>query len=146
MADLSPKIADNQDGRLKKSKPISMVKVVELRNQGLSFKQIGTLLGYAGAYCFRVYQKFNELLPRPEILEAYSHNRIDLLNSTELLMLENLHDRDKLKDASLNNVAYSLGQVSNLRRLEAGQSTSNVGISIEAKLSKALDRSKDSQS
>jgi len=47
---------------------------------------------------------------------------------------------EKLKKASINNVAYAFQNIHNAKRLESGQSTSNIGISIEAKLAKALDK------
>ena len=144
MTDLATAETNNKlDGRTKNGKPIDVMQVIKLREvNGLSYGQIGKHLGYSVPHISRVYRKFRKLLPSADILNAYKSSRIDLLNSMELKLLQNLNNEDKLKDASLNNVAYTIGQVSNLRRLEAGQSTANIGISIEAKLAKALDRSK----
>ena len=63
------------------------------------------------------------------------------VNEGKLPVLGKLMEEGKLKSASLNNVAYAFQQVMNARRLESGQSTSNIGISIEQRLAKATTKS-----
>jgi hypothetical protein len=134
---------DKVDGRTKNGKRIDIMQVIKLRDvNGLSYGQIGKHLGYSVPHISRVYRKFKELLPSTEILTTYNDNRTSLLSGIELKLLEQLHKDDKLKDASLNNVAYTIGQVSSLRRLESGQSTANIGIKIEGRLAKALEKSR----
>ena len=81
-------------------------------------------------------------MQHPDVVDTYQSNRNNVLSATELNLVSSLHDKDKLQKASLNNVAYAMTQVANLRRLEAGKSTHNLGVSIELKLSKALAKSK----
>ena len=65
------------------------------------------------------------------------------MNGVELKMLENLADDGRLKKASVNNLAYAFQNLHNARRLESGQSTANVGINIESRLSKAIQDAAD---
>ena len=75
--------------------------------------------------------QFKKLLANPELDQAYADNRVDLLNSAERILLSTLIESDKLKDASLNNVAYSLKQIHDMRRINADLSTGNEAIKIE---------------
>ena len=52
-------------------------------------------------------------------------------------------DEEKLKKASLNNVAYAFNQIHTARRLEQGLSTGNVAISIESVYQDAEKAAKD---
>jgi hypothetical protein len=42
-------------------------------------------------------------------------------------LMEAMHDPDKIKGASLNNIAYAFNTVANHLRLEENKSTDNVG-------------------
>ena len=135
-------IAENNiDKRTKNGKPLDIKQVLHLKKVNkLTNAQISSLIGYSPQYISKVLKDFKDLLVDPRILDTYDHNRKDILDGIELKLLDDLVDEDKRQKASLNNVAYAMTQVSQLRRLESGQSTSNIGISIEAKLAKALDK------
>lgn len=60
--------------------------------------------------------------------EVYDLARPQILSSAEEMLLLDMMDVERRKKASLNNTAYAYTQVHQARRLEAGQSTSNVGL------------------
>ena len=51
---------------------------------------------------------------------------MNLLQGTERVLIGNLLDPEKLKKASVNNLAYAFTQIHNAGRLEAGLSTEYV--------------------
>ena len=129
------------DKRTKNGSKIDILKLVKLRDvHGHSFSEIGRIMGYDPGYCHRVYTDLKQLLPSDGITEAYKDNRVALLNGVEYLLLKDIADKDKRKKASLNNTAYAMGQVSNLRRLESNQPGQILGIGVEVRLTKALER------
>jgi hypothetical protein len=138
-----PKLPAKIDKRTKNGKKLDIMQVIKLRDvQNLSFGQIASIVGYTTQYVNSAYRKFKELLPGHEILETYESNRAAILSGMELNLLDKLNDEDKLKKASLNNVAFAYTQIHNAKRLASGESTSNIGIKVEAKLARALDKSK----
>jgi len=122
------------------SKKIDMGKALVLRFcKGLSYQEIANQFG-----CNKqaVQQRFKAL---PDILSVqnYEAKRSKLLSAVELALGSQLLDSTKLKKASLNNVAYSFGQIHHARRLEDELSTSNIAYAeiIQAKhgLSKSIE-------
>ena len=136
---------DKIDKRTKNGKPLDLKQAFKLKYEGRSNKEIGLILGYSDAYVGRALRSFQEIFKHPDIIETYQTNRPDVLSNIELKLLDKLVDEDKLSKASLNNVAYAMTQTSNLRRLESGESTVNIGIAIEAKLAKALEKAHGKQ-
>jgi len=65
-------------------------------------------------------------LDNPEATSQYRENRADFLDNVERVLTSQILDKDKLKAASVNNLAYAVGQLNNIGRLERGQSTANV--------------------
>ena len=53
-------------------------------------------------------------------------SRIQILTGIEAELLRHLADPDRLKKASINNLAYAFYQINNARRLEEGRSTQNL--------------------
>lgn len=101
-------------------------KVLELRARGLSQSEIAGAVGLSETRVKQLIQQFKPVFTELENIEAYQAVRRDLLSATELLLLKSLNDPEKLSKASANQIAYSFGQIFSARRLEAGQSTSNV--------------------
>ena len=58
----------------------------------------------------------------------YEQAKPYLMTSLEEQLLASLADSDKLAKASLNNVAYALTQLHQMKRLEEGKSSANIGI------------------
>lgn len=106
---------------------IDVEKAMVLRfKHGLSNAQIAKHLGCSKAGIHKALKRFDKVLLKPADLTLYEANKGKLLESVEARMLCEMANPDKIKSASLNNVAYALGQVSNINRLEKGLSTSNV--------------------
>lgn len=61
-------------------------------------------------------------------LAAYREYKPALMEAAELKMLSACMDDAAIDKASLNNRAYTLTQVHQMRRLEAGQSTANIAL------------------
>lgn len=123
----------NKGGRpkgRKDSKSVVQVKktakVLELRARGLSQSEIAGAVGLSETRVKQLIQQFKPVFSELENIEAYQSVRKDLLSATELLLLKSLNDPEKLQKASANAIAYSFSQIFSARRLESGQSTSNV--------------------
>jgi predicted DNA-binding protein YlxM (UPF0122 family) len=88
----------------------------------------------------------------PNTLETFKTLRPDILAGIQSNIASYLTP-DKLKDASVNNLAYAMQQLNNMERLERGQSTSNQGVMIDItdrlaialKRGKAVDKGVDNQ-
>jgi predicted transcriptional regulator len=100
--------------------------VLELRARGLSQSEIAGAVGLSETRVKQLIQQFKPVFSELENIEAYQSVRKDLLSATELLLLKSLNDPEKLQKASANAIAYSFSQIFSARRLESGQSTSNV--------------------
>ena len=135
---------DPIDKRTKNGKKLDVAQVIQLRDvQGLSFPKIGKVTGYDQGYIHRVYTKFKKLVNSTDISTAFADNRVNILNTMELSLLENLSKAEKLKKASLNNVAYAFNQIHTARRLEEGKGTGRgLSVTIEVAYQEATDRSR----
>ncbi|MEE9354189.1 MAG: hypothetical protein V3U75_01230 [Methylococcaceae bacterium] len=71
---------------------------------------------------------FTKLIDDPTAVRAYENNKETLLSAVEQRLLVEMVDPDKLKSASLNNVAYSFKELFNANRLQRDKSTSNVSV------------------
>ena len=71
---------------------------------------------------------FTKLIEDPTAIKAYENNKETLLSAVESRLLVEMVDGDKLKSASLNNVAYAYKEVFNANRLQRDKSTSNVSV------------------
>ena len=110
----------------------ALTEIFKLRFKNkLTFKEIGKIYNVSPQAIHQRIKSLIKLLNNPELDQAYADNRVDLLNSAERILLSTLIESDKLKDASLNNVAYSLRQIHDMRRINADLSTGNEAIKIE---------------
>ena len=106
---------------------IDINKALELRmKKGLSYKDIGQYFGATKQAAEQALARFSALLLKPGEVAAYRGQKGAILESVEARLLHELVDPSRVEKASLNNVAYALGTVGNMTRLEKGQSTSNV--------------------
>jgi len=64
---------------------------------------------------------FIAMIEDPTAIQAYQDNKANLLSGVELKLLTELLDTDKIKGASLNNVAYAVQQINNMRLAEVGK-------------------------
>ena len=101
--------------------------IVELRLQGHSGAEIARHLGISKQ---AVSKRLKGLMGKldGDRLEAYRAHRVALLESIEEGLLSELVNPDRVKKATLVNVAYAFTQLHNARRLEAGESTENLSL------------------
>ena len=110
----------------------TLTEIFKLRFKNkLTFKEIGKIYNVSPQAIHQRIKSLIKLLNNPDLDQAYADNRVDLLNSAERILLSTLIESDKLKAASLNNVAYSLRQIHDMRRINADLSTGNEAIKIE---------------
>lgn len=109
---------------IKPNRKIDVAKAIELRMiKGLSLAEVGKYFDVSKQAVKQATDKFLDVLQSPEILDAYRTRKVDMLESVELILLRDLLDHKRRKEASLNNVAYALQNVNNIARLEKGQAT-----------------------
>lgn len=127
---------------LKNNAIIDVTKALKLRlEKGLSYDEIGKIFGVTGQAVYQRLNSFKKYIDNPEIIQAFNENKVNILTVVEQELVSNLLAPDKVKKASLNNIAYALQNVSNINRLEQGKSTSNVNIhSLVDHVSKEIDR------
>lgn len=97
-------------------------------HQRLTYQEIATLHGVSPQAVHQACQSLESLIPDPEEAKAYEGVRADLLNAVEQRLVSSLLEPARLEKASLNNVAYTFSQIHTARRLETGQSTSNLSV------------------
>ena len=133
------------DKRTKNGKKLDLSEVIKLKDvNNLSYNQIGKQLGYSGPYIHKAYNKFKDLVQDTDTSNNFSDNRVRILSSIEMNMLQDMVDKDKRTKASLNNVAYAFNQIHTARRLEEGKGTAGgVTVNIEIAYQEATDRSRD---
>jgi len=106
---------------------IDINKALELRmKKGLSYNEIAQFFHCSKQAVEQALKRFSALLLKPGEVAAYREKKGEILESVEARLLHELVDKGRVEKASLNNVAYTLGVVGNMTRLEKGQSTSNV--------------------
>lgn len=115
--------AQNLDGKSHKFDLQEAIKL-KLVNK-LSFRELARHYNVPPSTIHQRFKSLIKIIADPELNEAYAANRVPLLNGVERVLMGHLTDADKLKNASLNNVAYAFQQVHQARRLEENLSTSN---------------------
>ena len=109
---------------------IDVSRALKLRLQGNTLEEIGKVFGVSRAAVHESLQRFEAFTSKAQAgtLTAYSEQRSELFNVVEAHLTESLLDGDALQKASLNNRAYALKVIHEARRLESGQSTTNLSV------------------
>ena len=105
-------------------KNIPLIRLIELRKKGLSFSEIGQLLGCSMQDAQQRLAPFMEAI---EHLPAIKEHRADLLTVYGHTMLATLSAGDIQKASAYQRVGMA-GLLHNMERLERGQSTANVSV------------------
>ena len=106
----------------KTTNKVDKVRAIELKSAGeITYDEIAKIQGVTPQ---AIHKAIKDLLPNDNT-QLYKQHKADILDNTALRMLIAVDD-DKIKDASLNNIAYAFGQINNAARLERGESTQNV--------------------
>ena len=106
----------------------------------LSYRKIAAALNCSVAGVYEALQPFINLIDDPQAIDAYNNNRAGLLTSLEMKLAAELTNSEKLKSASLNNVAYAFSQVSKEAHLAKGESTGNFQYHVEMTAVNELDK------
>ena len=107
---------------------LNLSNLLKLRyHNKLSFSEIGKMYGVSKQAIHQAIGKLAKLMDRPELLEAYNDHKVEILTAAQLKAIENLIDDERLKKASVNNLAYTIGTLGNEIRLEKGQMTQIIG-------------------
>jgi hypothetical protein len=103
---------------------IPLDKLIVLREKGLSYVQIGKILGCTAA---NVKIRLNALgmTLESDVVEKFKEKRADILASHQFQVLENLGP-EKLKKAGVRELSVMFGILYDKERLERGQSTANI--------------------
>lgn len=113
----------------KPSNRIDLSEALRLRlNRGLTYQEIADRLGCAKSTVCTNVNNVLKLVDDPQANRAFAENQLNILQGTERVLIGELLDPEKLKKASVNNLAYAFQQVHNARRLESGLSTENVDV------------------
>ena len=136
---------------------IDVAKALKLRMQGNTLTEIAAVFGVTGSAVHQALNKFEKLLGNlePGTISAYAEERASVLNVVELqatmALSASLVD-GRAEKSSPRDLAVALGVITDKRRLEAGQSTSNHSIlgkfilDAESKLGgKQMDKQTDKQ-
>ena len=108
-------------------KTVPINKCLKLRlEQGYSYQAIADKFKLHKTSVFKALKPILDLIDNPELALAYQNNRANILNNLELTLASDLANAAKREKASLNNTAYAFTAISNARRLESNQSTSNI--------------------
>lgn len=110
-----------------KPNPVDIRKALTLRlHNKMSYGQIAVHLGCSRSSAHAALKPFENMLKHPEVVNAYQENKAELLTAAEFEMLSSLLDKDAIKKASLNNRAYTYGQIAKEAHLARGEATANI--------------------
>ena len=123
------KTAKDISKNVKGSVQLDLQKIVTYRLKNkLSYRQIGAVMGVSKDTIKDRLRPLKRLLKDPAAVDIYRENRADMMDAIERELATQILDEDKLKSASVNNIAYAMAQLNNIGRLERGQSTANVAV------------------
>jgi len=94
------------------------------------------------------YTKFNpiiKLIKDKDIISTFNDKRSLVLDTLEITLLDQMHNKKKLDAASINNLAYAFDKIYTASRLEKNLSTSNTMIKQETFVKTVGDIIKDKQ-
>ena len=116
--------------------PISMAKVIELRNKGLTYKEIGQIFGCSKQ---AIHQRLQPFIPSIDNLKTSKHHRADTLHVINDTLLNSLTGDDIKKSSPYQRVGM-FGVLYDKERLERGESTQNVAYKDQSQAMGALDK------
>jgi hypothetical protein len=101
-------------------------RVVELTVAGLNQAEIAQSMGIERSNVRDILLKFRPVFSRLDDAPNYKMVRAQILEAAELRLLESVLCESAIAKAPLNQRAYALDIVHKIRRLETGQSTTNI--------------------
>lgn len=111
---------------------IDPIKALEYRLKGITYTDIGTLLCPDQPFSAQAVQncliRFESFLKDADLLPSFQTNRANLIDAIEYKLLASLTDDEAIQKMSYRDRAVSYGIIVDKRRLETGQSTSNISV------------------
>ena len=125
---LPPSISRQASGPKPK---IDLVKVLKLRAQGVTYKDIGTLLKCTAHQASIAIGKLGELVGNENgRLTAYRNHEADILDSIRCKLIEAIGEKinnpEDAKKIDLQRLVWSFGVLMDKGRLLRGESTTNI--------------------
>lgn len=128
-APAAPAPTKSKRGRpFKGQEKINVPEAMKLRLRGWTFDQLGDRYRCNKSAVISALERLNDLVPNPEVREAYQQSKADILEGVQYQMMSSLIDPAKISKATLGNVAYAASKLDEMIRLERGQSTKNVNV------------------
>jgi len=118
--------------------PVPVEKLLKWRKQGLSYSEIGNMIGRSKQ---AVHQRLQPYRNAIDNLPAFKENRADIFAIHQQRLLNSLTD-DDIKKMPPGSRMTSFGILYDKERLEKGESTSNVSV-LAARLDAARKRIED---
>ena len=115
---------------------VDIKRAVQLRLKGMTYPDIAKIMGVTKQAVHKALLPLANILAKTEQLPAYQANKADIIDNLQAEMARCLVDPEKIKKATLGNVAYAMRQLNDIGRLERDLSTSNVAY---ADLTKTID-------
>ena len=122
-------------------KPVPVEKLLKWRKQGLSYSEIGKMIGRSKQ---AVHQRLQPYLDAIENLPAFKENRADIFAIHQQRLLNSLTD-DDIKRIPPGSRFTGVGILYDKERLERGESTANVSV-LSSRLDAARKRVQDRES
>ncbi len=137
---METEICDNPISEIKYSpKYIPIESLIEYANKGLSYPEIGKLVGCSPE---NVCQRFKAIDYTPERLKDFKKNRADILAHLQSKLINNISE-DDVQKAPLGTKVLAMCQLYDKERLERGQSTEIVDVqSISMDINELIDQCK----
>jgi predicted DNA-binding protein YlxM (UPF0122 family) len=108
---------------------VDVGKALKMRfEKGMTLDEIGKVFGVDRSAIHHALKPFKQYLDNPESVRAFNEHKTSLLSVVEQELVSRLLNKDTLKKGTVNNLAYALGTVHNINRLEQGKATQNINI------------------
>lgn len=135
-------IAETVNKQVDTRASVDVNQALKLRlKHNLPYRDIAERLGCSKSAVHKALKPFLNLLTRPDAVEAFKSQEAEFIDAARLKILRNLVDNDRLKKASVNNLAYAFSNLYNAQRLERGESTANVAYAeIDGSLEELQER------
>ncbi len=104
--------------------------VLRLHNGGFNQYEIAEKVGTSQPRVNQMLKLLKEKIANGETLARFRVDKDDLYKTTELKMLLEMNDEKKIKEASLSQLASTLGTIHSINRLDNNLSTSNKSIQV----------------
>jgi hypothetical protein len=119
-------------------KPVPIEKLLKWRKQGLSYEEIGNMVGRSKQAVHQRLQPYKDAI---ENLPAFKENRADIFAIHQQRLLNSLTD-DDIKRIPPGSRFTGVGILYDKERLERGESTANVSV-LSSRLDAARKRIED---